>query len=57
MDTDKRPFNSEQEAKEELERIINTNYNIFKCIKPCRYYQNKESGLWYLTSKPKVEIY
>lgn len=57
MDTDKRPFPDEESARLELERIVSTNYNVCKKIKPCRIYQNKESGLWYLTSKPKIVIY
>lgn len=52
---EKRAFNSEKEVREELERIINTNYNTCKAVKPCRYYQ--ENGLWYLTSKKKIIIY
>jgi hypothetical protein len=52
---EKRGFNSEKEVREELERIINTNYNSCKMIKPCRYYQ--ENGFWYLTSQKKITIY
>ena len=52
---DKISFNSEEEAREELFRIINTNYNTCKAVKPCRIYQ--ENGLWYLTSQKKISIY
>lgn len=51
----KRAFNSEKEVREELERIINTNYNTCKAVKPCRYYE--ENGLRYLTSQKKIIIY
>ncbi len=54
MDKDKRAFESEEDARAELFRIINTNYNPCKQRKPCRFYRNKETGLWYLTSKIKI---
>lgn len=48
-------FLTEEEAREELFRIINTNYNACKAVKPCRYYF--KDGLWYLTSQKKISIY
>jgi hypothetical protein len=54
MIREKRPFDTYEEAFEELERIIGTNYNPCKKenIKPCRVYF--ENGKYYLTSKPKI---
>jgi hypothetical protein len=54
---EKRGFNSEKEVREELERIINTNYNSCKAVKPCRYYFCEISKMWYLTSQKKITIY
>jgi len=54
---EKRAFASEEEARTELQRIIETNYNpcVARNKKPCRCY--KQDGLWYLTSKPKILEY
>ena len=48
-------FKTEQEAREELLRIIATDYNICNTTKPCRIYE--ENNLWYLTSQKKIVIY
>ena len=47
-------FDTYEEAFQELQRIVNTNYNCLKKenIKPCRVYEF--SGKYYLTSKPKI---
>jgi hypothetical protein len=54
MIKEKRPFDTYEEAFEELERIVNTKYNPCKKenIKPCRVYL--ENGKYFLTSKPKI---
>ena len=43
-----------EEAFQELQRIVNTNYNCLKKenVKPVRAYE--ENGKYYLTSKPKI---
>jgi hypothetical protein len=55
-DDNKIAFATEIEAREELERIVNTNYNpcVARNKKPCRSYQNSKNLLWYLTSKPLI---
>jgi len=48
-------FDSYEEAREELERIVTTkNHKPWKKSdkKPCRVYE--ENGKWYLTSKPII---
>lgn len=52
-------FLTENEAREELFRIINTNYNCVPARnkKPSRYYYSEEKELWYLTSQPKIYSY
>lgn len=49
------PFNSRKKAMEELNRILNTNFNVCKCIKPSRIYEYQ--GQWFLTSKPTITTY
>ncbi len=51
-------FDTEEEAREELERIINTTYKAWrsKDIKPCRYYKETD-GKYYLTSKADITVY
>lgn len=57
MQRDKIAFDTYEEAFEELQRIINTNYNCCKKenTKPVRVYE--DGGKYYLTSKPKVYVY
>jgi hypothetical protein len=57
MDSEKIGFNSYEEAREELERIINTNYNVCKMKKPSRVYFSDITKLWHLTSSPNVKVY
>lgn len=54
MRKEKIAFDTYEEAFQELQRIVNTNYNCCKkeSIKPCRVYEF--SGKYYLTSKPKI---
>ncbi len=56
-DEEKRGFNTYEEARQELERIINTNYNTITKKKPSRVYLSPITGLWYLSSKPTVKVY
>ena len=56
-DKDKRGFSTEQEARDELVRIINTNYNTIKKKKPSRVYFSEITKLWHLTSSPTIKIY
>ncbi len=57
MQREKIAFNTYEEAFEELQRIINTNFNVCKKknIKPSRAYL--ENGKYYLTSKPIINVY
>ena len=50
-------FDTENEAKEELERILTTQHKpwLKSQIKPCRYYLL--NGKYYLTSKPLLTTY
>lgn len=57
MDIDKIGFSTEQEARDELIRIINTNYNVIKKKKPSRVYFSDITKLYHLTSKPNVTEY
>jgi hypothetical protein len=57
MDADKIGYASYEAAKEELERIINTNYNVCKKKKPVRAYFSKITNLYHLTSKPIIFEY
>ncbi len=56
-DTDKRGFESKELADEELRRIIETNYNVCKAVKPCRKYFSEITKLWHLTSKSSITEY
>lgn len=56
-DEEKRGFATEQEARDELIRIVNTNYNVCKTKKPSRIYLSPITGLWYLSSSPTVKVY
>lgn len=57
MDTQKRGFETKEEAEEELRRIVNTNYNPCKKVKPCRCYYSDITKMWHLTSKTSIKIY
>jgi hypothetical protein len=57
MDTNKRGYNSYEEAFEDLTRIINTNYNVCKKKKPSRVYFSEITKLWHLSSSPTIKIY
>jgi hypothetical protein len=56
-DKEKRGFSTYEEAKDELTRIINTNYNTIKKKKPSRVYFSDITKLWHLSSKPTIKIY
>jgi len=55
----KRPFNSESEARAELERILTTQHKPWSKndVKPCRYYHDKELDKWFLTSNITIVEY
>ena len=57
MKKEKIAFDTYEEAFQELQRIVNTNYNCCKKenVKPCRVYEF--SGKYYLTSKPIINVY
>ena len=57
MKKEKIAFDTYEEAFQELQRIVNTNYNCLKKenIKPSRAYL--ENGKYYLTSKPIINVY
>lgn len=57
MDIDKVGFSTEQEARDELVRIINTNYNVCKTKKPIRVYFSDITKMYHLTSKINVKVY
>lgn len=57
MDSEKRGFETMEEAANELRRIIETNYNPCKKVKPCRAYYSEITGKYHLTSKPTIKIY
>jgi hypothetical protein len=59
MDLDKIGFLTQQEAGDELMRIIETNYNPcpIRNKKPCRIYFSPKLEKWFLTSKPKIVVY
>lgn len=50
-------FSTEEEAREELERILGTQRKPWKKEdkKPCRFYE--EGGKYYLTSSIKLYVY
>lgn len=50
-------FQNYEEAFRELERIIDTKFNVCKSVKPNRVYEDPRDGLFYLTSKPKIYEY
>jgi hypothetical protein len=56
---EKKSYKTEVEAKEELERIINTTFKPWKKNhkKPSRIYLDPRDGLYYLTSKVQLKIY
>ena len=55
----KRGFNSESEARDELLRILETQRKPWSKndIKPCRHYLDEELNQWFLTSKASITIY
>lgn len=55
----KRAFDSEEDARNELERILTTQNKPWssKEIKPCRYYHDKELNKWFLTSRITIVEY
>jgi hypothetical protein len=54
---EKRGFKTQEEANVELRRIVETNYNTCKTVKPCRTYFDRTTNQWYLTSQKKTTIY
>jgi hypothetical protein len=56
-DEEKRGFLTEQEARDELIRIVNTNYNLYKNKKPSRTYYSEITKLWHLSSKSTIKVY
>ena len=50
-------FDSEEAVKIELERILETRFNVCKSTKPCRYYKDDELNKWFLTSKITIVEY
>lgn len=56
-DEEKIGFTTEQEARDELIRIVDTNYNTCKTKKPSRIYLSPITGLWHLSSSPTVKVY
>jgi hypothetical protein len=56
-DENKRGFRTKLEAEVELRRILETNYNVCKTVKPSRVYLSPITGLYYLTSKPTIQEY
>jgi len=59
MDSEKRGFETFEEASEELRRIIETNYNPCPARnrKPSRIYYSEITGKYHLTSKASITIY
>lgn len=51
------PFETEEQARDELIRIINTNHKPWKHKKPCRYYKCTKCNYYHLTSKKTVNEY
>lgn len=47
-------YESEEQAREELFRILETQKKISD-IKPCRSYYSEKCGGWHLTSKIKID--
>lgn len=56
-DEEKVGYSTEQEARDELFRIVNTNFNTCKIKKPSRLYYSEITKLWHLSSRPTVKIY
>ena len=53
------PYNTEEEAREALVKILETQHRPWakRDIKPCRTYYDKELDKWFLTSKSTVKVY
>lgn len=54
---EKKGFPTQEEAMVELRRIVETNYNTCKTVKPCRAYFDRHTKQWYLTSKKSTTTY
>lgn len=54
---DKIGFPTREAAMDEIRRILETNFNTCKTVKPCRCYFDKKIGFWYLTSQVKIFSY
>lgn len=55
----KRGFDSEADARDELLRILETQRKPWSSNdrKPCRYYFDEELNKWFLTSKVSITVY
>jgi hypothetical protein len=53
------PFDTEEEARAELERIISGQHKpwLKRNTKPCRYYKDPKLGKWFLTSQITISTY
>lgn len=56
-DEEKISFATEKEARDELFRIVNTNYNSITKKKPSRAYYSEITKQWHLSSSPTVKVY
>jgi hypothetical protein len=50
-------FETAEEASQELRRIVSTNYNPCKNIKPTRFYKCPWCNNYHLTSQPTIIQY
>lgn len=54
-DCNKIPFNTAEEARKELERIVENNtYKSWKRVTPVRYFHCEKCFKWHLTSKIRI---
>jgi hypothetical protein len=56
-DEEKVGFESYELARQELERIVSTSYNVCKKVKPTRIYFSDITKMYHLTSKISVKVY
>lgn len=56
-DEDKIGYETRELAEAEIRRIVETNYNTCKKVKPSRCYYSKITGLYHLTSKITITEY